>query len=230
MTSCMRSRRAFDNPDTPMEPLLPFVLFRLADGAAEVVALLGNLRRSSSGTASPFTSITLAHDPRTAVFSAFPAPCSAQGAGNGTLAKLRHSIKQSRFGAQRARRSRALQAFNINFVHFQHGVHDSLRRRAVFGVQEFTQNRRNDLPGHTEFVLEPTASVPSSARRELFPQGVDFLLRLAIDEEGDRRREGVLRPAVQSDKILPFDLECDRHDGTLWSGSGFTVTRNVPDL
>jgi hypothetical protein len=63
-----------------MDPLLPVVLFRLADGAAadeasaaEAVALLGNVRRSSSDMASPFTRITLAHDPRTAVFSAFPA-------------------------------------------------------------------------------------------------------------------------------------------------------------
>src|SRR6516164_3622583 len=64
MTSCMRSRRVFDNPDVLMI-FLPAVLFRLADGAAmptgeasaaETVWLLRNLRRSSSDMSSPFTS------------------------------------------------------------------------------------------------------------------------------------------------------------------------------
>src|SRR6516165_547525 len=65
MTSCMRSSRVFDNPDALIDMFLSAVLFRLADGtaiptdeagAAETVALLRNLRRTSSDMLSPFTS------------------------------------------------------------------------------------------------------------------------------------------------------------------------------
>src|SRR5215471_15650043 len=84
MTSCMRSRRAFDNPDAPMEPLLPVVLFRLAEGAAEAVALLGNLRRSRSGMVSSLPS---------QLSPSRCDPCSAQKRGQ--TARLRSSVIHS---------------------------------------------------------------------------------------------------------------------------------------
>ena len=174
MTSCMRSKRAFDNPDAHMDLFLPAVLFRLPDGAAiaagEATRQTPSHFSGTCGDRVPTCHLRsresrLPHDARTAA-NLRGSPQDAVGAeiqirielhkipstenwkSGGTVPPAKYRVRakktsrtfarsvrnhgswfssasgtrvmlhhQSRIGAQCARRSRALQAFNINFVH-----------------------------------------------------------------------------------------------------------------
>src|SRR6266508_3142841 len=52
---------------------------------------------------------------------------------------------------------RLLQFFDVEFHHFEHGLHDALRFRGVLAAQQLAQNGGHDLPGKNKFVFQPTA-------------------------------------------------------------------------
>ena len=98
----------------------------------------------------------------------------------------------------------------------EHGVHDSLGFLRVFVLHEFAQDGGNDLPGEAEFVFQPAALDFLTADGEFLPIVIDFLLRLAIDDEGEGFGELEVRAAVQGDEFLAIELELDGHDRALW--------------
>src|SRR3989441_13369955 len=69
------------------------------------------------------------------------------------------------------------------------------------------KNGGDDLPGHTEFVLEPAARLPLTAFREVLPQPVDFFLRVAVHEEGSPLREREVRAAVHGHESRSVEFE-----------------------
>src|SRR5438445_123692 len=69
-----------------------------------------------------------------------------------------------------------------------------------------------------------------SACRKLPPQLVHFLLRLAVHEQRDRRRERVLGAAVQGVEVLSLERERAGHDRALGPRPRVAVPRHAPDL
>src|SRR5262249_31689492 len=66
--------------------------------------------------------------------------------------------------------------------------------------------------------------VLSAAGRELVPQVIHFLLRLAIDEQRDRRGELEVWSPVQGDELLSFEFEVDSHCRSLGAGAGIAIS------
>src|SRR5262249_27936426 len=60
--------------------------------------------------------------------------------------------------------------------------------------------------------LEPTAGSLFTALCQLAPEVVDLLLGFAVNLEGYGLVELEMRPAVQRQEFLPFDLELHGHD------------------
>src|SRR2546426_4011481 len=72
-------------------------------------------------------------------------------------------------------------------------------------------------------------------RSTLFPyttlfRSVHFLLRLAVHEQRDGRRELELRAAVQGVEVLTFELEGAGHDRPLRPGPRVSIARHTHDL
>jgi hypothetical protein len=104
-----------------------------------------------------------------------------------------------------------LQFFDVELCHLEHGLHDAIRFFVVFVVQQFAQNRRNDLPRHTKPVLEPAAAALLSSGGKFLPKVVNFLLRLATYEKRNGLSEFELRPAIQRDEFHAIESERCRH-------------------
>src|SRR5262249_15370610 len=124
----------------------------------------------------------------------------------------------------------SLQGCNVELVHLQHGIHDSLCFLNILVLQKLAQNRGYDLPRHPELVFEPAALVFLPARGELLPQLVDLLLRLAVYEERDRRRKLEHGAAIERHEFLAFELEAPGHDRAFRSRSSFSVTADPFNL
>ena len=95
---------------------------------------------------------------------------------------------------------------DVELLHAHDRPHDAIGALSV-AAQKLWQDTRNDLPGDAEFVGEPAALDVLAALRKLLPQGVDLSLVVAIDHERERRREFVMRAAVQRQETLAIDLE-----------------------
>jgi hypothetical protein len=65
------------------------------------------------------------------------------------------------------------------------------------------QDGRHHLPGEAEFILEPAAPAFLAAFRQLAPEIIDLVLRLASDLERDRLVELEMRAAIERDEALP---------------------------
>ena len=100
-------------------------------------------------------------------------------------------------------RIRALQRWNVDFLHLEHRLHDPVRLVTIRIAQHLAENRRVHLPGQSVLVLEPSARTFLAARGELLPELVDFLLRLAIDRERDGLVELELGTPVERDEGWP---------------------------
>ena len=64
-----------------------------------------------------------------------------------------------------------------------------------------------DLPRHAEFVDEPSALTGRSVGAQPFPEFVDFVLRIAVDDQRNGPIETETRPAVEREELLTLDLE-----------------------
>src|SRR4029079_10144471 len=71
----------------------------------------------------------------------------------------------------------------IELRELQHGAERAVRSLWVRIDEKLAEPRRNHLPGNTEFVLQPSASLRSgiAALTELCPVVVHLFLRLAFD-------------------------------------------------
>src|SRR5881394_419656 len=123
-----------------------------------------------------------------------------------------------------------LQAVDVELLHLHHGLHDPVRLFRILVSQELAEHGGNDLPRDAELVLEPAALVFGSTGGQLLPQLVHFLLRLAVHEQGYRRRELELRAAVQGVEVLPLELEGAAHHRPLRPGSCVSVPRHPHDF
>src|ERR1019366_6741461 len=89
---------------------------------------------------------------------------------------------------------------------------------------------RDDLPRQAKLVLEPAAATLAAARGELFPEFIDFFLRLALHEQRDRFRELEVRAAVKRDERLTLKPETTEIGLPLRFRSRVAVARDADDL
>src|SRR5581483_2340625 len=109
---------------------------------------------------------------------------------------------------------RFFQFGDIELGHLHHRFHGAAGLCAVRVAEDFSEDRRNDLPGDAISIGEPAASVGPSAFGKFIPVMIDFLLGFAVDEEGGRAGElpiGVHRSAVEENKFPPFDRDRQPH-------------------
>ena len=78
---------------------------------------------------------------------------------------------------------RSLQSGDVDLFHLHHRRHDALRLERIGVIEQLHEQRGNDLSGHAVFILQPGTLVFCAAGRELFPQRIDFFLRLAVHDE-----------------------------------------------
>src|SRR5207249_10461019 len=100
--------------------------------------------------------------------------------------------------------------------HLQHRRHSPFGFLAVLVVQHLDQDSGNDLPRHTESVLEPAALDFLTACGELSPEVVDFFLRVAVHDEGYRLGKLKHWSTVQRREFLTIELKCHGHNGSMW--------------
>ena len=91
---------------------------------------------------------------------------------------------------------------------------------------------RHDLPGETILIGQPAAlHFLAAAGGELLPEMIDLLLRLAFDDERDRRGKLEFRSAVQGHELLARQLEGHGHDRAFFADRLFPgVARHFLDL
>src|SRR5262245_53169616 len=109
-------------------------------------------------------------------------------------------------------RSCRLEHGDVELAHLQHRSHGAL---ALFGIgvlQQFRQCGRHQLPGKSEFVLQPTAMAFGPPVRELAPEVIDILLSVAQDLERYGLGELEEGAAVKGEKLEALDLEGNGHD------------------
>src|SRR5262249_33949544 len=109
---------------------------------------------------------------------------------------------------------------DFDLLHLQHGGHDTLHFGRILVLDHLEQGARHHLPGHAELVLEPAALHFLAARRELLPEVVHLLLRVAVHDQGDSLRELEDRPAVQRRDAQPAEIEIHGHHGALRPARG----------
>lgn len=81
-----------------------------------------------------------------------------------------------------------LQLLDLELAHLQHGGHDPGGFRAILAGEELPEDVGDDLSREAELVGQPDALAgPAAPGRELLPVGVNLLLRLAVDDERERR-------------------------------------------
>src|SRR6185369_901120 len=90
-------------------------------------------------------------------------------------------------------------------------------------LQQCEQRCRNDLPRQAVFIFQPAALYFLPAFSEPVPKMIDFLLRLAIDDERNRFGKLELRSAVEGCELQPLEFERDGHDAAFRSGAAFAV-------
>src|SRR5262245_6524532 len=76
-------------------------------------------------------------------------------------------------------RGRSLQHTNIELLHLQKCLGYPFDALLVVTVQEFPQDGGSDLPGQPVLILEPATLFRLRVRRELRPEIIDLLLRVA---------------------------------------------------
>src|SRR6266542_4656596 len=75
---------------------------------------------------------------------------------------------------------RLLEAGDVDLPHPEHGLHGSAGPLRILVAEQLAQPVRDDLPREAVLVLQPAAhALLATIRRELRPQSVDLLLRLA---------------------------------------------------
>ncbi len=124
-----------------------------------------------------------------------------------------------------------LESGDVEFFHFEQGLHDAIGFLRIGIAHEFTQSGGNDLPKETEFVLEPTAlTFLAAPRGELGPVVVNFVLRVAGDNEGNRFGEFEVRAGVQSCEFLAVQRKDDGQHAAFGTWAGFSAARNLSDF
>ena len=103
---------------------------------------------------------------------------------------------------------RVFQRFDVDLLHLEHCVHHAFGFFRILVVQHVDQNRRNDLPRHAEFVLEPAArGFFAAIGGEFLPKIIHFVLRFAVHDERDRFVEFEKWTAIKGNELLAFHLE-----------------------
>src|SRR5262245_46705537 len=94
-----------------------------------------------------------------------------------------------------------LQLLDIEFFHFQNGLHDSIRPGRIGIAQHLADDRSDDLPREPVLVLQPSTLHLLTALGELLPHTVQLVLRLAVHHERNRFGELEHRPAVERKEL-----------------------------
>lgn len=119
---------------------------------------------------------------------------------------------------------------DIELGHLEHCLHHPVRFHRILVQHQLPEDRRDDLPGETVFVLEPAALILSAALGELLPEIVHLVLHLAVDEERDGLGEGEVRSTIDRRKFLPVETERDEQDRTRRAGAALSVVTDVYDF
>ena len=75
--------------------------------------------------------------------------------------------------------------FAVNLDHRHHRGHRFLHLLRIRVADHLREQDRVDLPGHAELVGDPPACDGRAAFAESRPVAIDFILRLALDGDGD---------------------------------------------
>src|SRR6266498_3820804 len=104
---------------------------------------------------------------------------------------------------------RPLQLRDVELLHPQQRLHGPPGLLLVRIAHHLGKHGRHDLPGEAVLVLEPAAllGLRVTARGQLVPVLIHFLLRLAHDLEGDGFVELEDGAAVERGERLPVELE-----------------------
>src|ERR1700722_17292457 len=96
---------------------------------------------------------------------------------------------------------RGVEGGDVELGHLHHGLHGPgvLEQGGELGGY--------DLPGEAEPVLEPAALALAAAGGGFGPVGIDLLLGVAADDEGDGLGELEGGPAVERGEALAVELE-----------------------
>src|SRR3989442_12038319 len=126
--------------------------------------------RPSGPSSQPSTSSRCAMSPAATSWSTVGRSSTPPGLwprASDTGAWLSHALTERRSPGSAL--VRALEPSDVDLLHLQHRLHDSLGLHRILVTQELPEDRRNDLPGETVPVLQPAALALLAARGELVP-------------------------------------------------------------
>src|SRR5271166_24334 len=81
-------------------------------------------------------------------------------------------------------RKRGLQHGDVNLDHLHHRVRCPLRLGSIGIGHHLAESSRNNLPGETETILQPAASLGGTALNECAPITIELGLIVTVHDEG----------------------------------------------
>src|SRR5215470_18084325 len=110
---------------------------------------------------------------------------------------------------------------HVELYHRHHGFHHSLHLPGVPITYQLGESSRDNLPGETEGVFDPTALRGlRSCLHELVPVFIHFILIRAVHVERDPLREAEVRTSVVAHEELTTNDELGGADGTVLARAG----------
>src|SRR6185369_10196280 len=110
---------------------------------------------------------------------------------------------------------------NFGLHHRKHGFHPTLHLPGIPSTVRLGESSRDNLPGETEGVFDPTALRGlRSCLHELVPVFIHFILIRAVHVERDPLREAEVRTSVVAHEGLTTNDELGGADGTVLARAG----------
>lgn len=146
-----------------------------------------------------------------------PRFCPVQAVLGGIRGKLGHLTGRARLCLVVG----SLELRHVEFHHRHHGFHHCLHLPGVPITGQFSESSRDNLPGETEGVFDPTACRGRrSCLHELVPVFIHFSLIRAVHVERDPLREAEVRTPVVAHEELTTNDELGGADGTVLARAG----------
>src|SRR5262245_49744492 len=115
----------------------------------------------------------------------------------------------------------SLELRHLELHHRHHGFHHSFHLPGVPITDQLGESSRDNLPGETEGVFDPTAfRGVRSCLHELVPVFIHFILIRAVHVERDPLREAEVRTSVVAHEELTTNDELGGADGTILARAG----------
>src|SRR5262245_47372534 len=110
----------------------------------------------------------------------------------------------------------SLELSHVELHHRHHGIHHGLHLPGIRITDQLGESSRDNLPGETEGVFDPTACRGRrSCLHELVPVFIHFILIITVHVERAPLREAEVRTSVVAHEELTTDDELGGADGTV---------------